>query len=108
VPQKQPPAKTAVCLPLLWARGLSLAGGGIGAVAAALHPVQAANTITRAAKVLRIAKELNIQTSVRLLRRTYATEVTSDSKNLDLFHPAKVPAIQSVTVIMKENLPRVK
>jgi hypothetical protein len=65
VPQKQPPAKTAVCFPLLWARGLSLAGAGIGGLAAALHPVEAARAITRATNVLRIAKELSIQTSVR-------------------------------------------
>ena len=72
--------KNCGLLSLARARGLSLAEG-IGDLAAALQPVQAAKAITRATKVLRIAKELN--TDLRpVLRRTYATEVTSDTKYL--------------------------
>ncbi len=63
MPQKQPPANIAVCLPLAWARAVSLAGAGIGALVAAVHPVQATNAITKAIKVVRIEKELNIQVS---------------------------------------------
>jgi hypothetical protein len=63
VPQKQPPAKIAVCLPLVWARALSLAGAGIAVLVAAVHPVQATNAITKVITVVRIEKELNIQVS---------------------------------------------
>jgi hypothetical protein len=37
----------------------------MGALAAALHPVEAAKAIKRATMVLRIAKELNIEISIR-------------------------------------------
>jgi hypothetical protein len=63
VPQKQPPAKIAVSLPLVWASGLSPAGAGIGVLVAAVHPVQATKAITKVINVVRIEKELNIQVS---------------------------------------------
>jgi hypothetical protein len=63
VPQKQPPAKIAVCLPGVWASALSLAGAGIGVLVAAVQPVQATNAITKVITVVRIAKELDIQVS---------------------------------------------
>jgi hypothetical protein len=57
VPQKQPPANTAVCFPGVWAKTPPVSGGGIGDLLAALHPREAENAKTKITRVLRTAKE---------------------------------------------------
>jgi hypothetical protein len=64
VPQKQPPAKTAVCFPGDCASLASLVAAGMGAFAAALHPAEKSVEISKETRALRSAIVLNMGISL--------------------------------------------
>src|ERR1700677_3785786 len=69
VPQKHPPAKTAVCLPGDWASASSFAASGTGVFVAAWQPAQRAIVTSNELNAPRREKTLDMHISRAVLTR---------------------------------------